>query len=268
MSRSARLVLVGVAGGLLSGLFGVGGGIVMVPLLIWLTGMDQRQASATSLLAIVPASAVGTTTYLAGSAVNLLAGVLIAVGGVAGAQLGSALLARLPLRVLRWLFVVLMLDVAFRTLTQTPSRGSEFLVHPLSGLGLVVLGVVMGVASGLFGIGGGTIAVPGMMLGFGVGDLLAKGTSLLAIIPTGISGSIANVRRGMATVHDGLLVGLPAAAASWVGARTAFALPARTAAVLFAGLMVVAAAQLARRALRDRPRVSEASGLDQEQNGE
>lgn len=252
MNRVLRLLAVGVAGGLLSGLFGVGGGIVMVPLLIWLTGMDQRQASATSLLAIVPASAAGMITYLTGSAVNLMAGVLIAVGGVIGAQLGAALLARLPIRLLRWLFVALMLVVAVRTVLATPSRGADFDIGPLSGLGLVVLGVFMGTASGLFGVGGGTIAVPGMMVGFGVGDLLAKGTSLLAMIPTALSGSVANVRRGLTTLHDGALVGLPAVVASWGGVRLAFAIPARTASVLFALLMLVAAAQLAQRAWAER----------------
>ena len=57
------LVLIGGIGGLLSGAFGVGGGIVMVPLLIVLARLDQRHASATSLVAIVPAAAAGAISY-------------------------------------------------------------------------------------------------------------------------------------------------------------------------------------------------------------
>ncbi|MGO7983916.1 sulfite exporter TauE/SafE family protein, partial [Rhizobium johnstonii] len=78
------LVLTGVIGGVLSGAFGVGGGILMVPLLINLVGMNQRQASATSLLAIVPTSIVGSITYLAAGHVDLLAGLFLAIGGVIG----------------------------------------------------------------------------------------------------------------------------------------------------------------------------------------
>jgi hypothetical protein len=59
-----NLTAIGVVGGVLSGLFAVGGGILMVPLLVWRTGMDQRRAAATSLVAIVPTALVSSTTYL------------------------------------------------------------------------------------------------------------------------------------------------------------------------------------------------------------
>ena len=59
------LALIGLVGGILSGLFAIGGGILMVPLLVWRAHLDQRQASATSLAAIVPAAIVGSATYLA-----------------------------------------------------------------------------------------------------------------------------------------------------------------------------------------------------------
>ena len=57
------LVATGLVGGLFSGLFGVGGGVLMVPLLLWWSGMDQRRANATSLLAITPAAIVGAVSY-------------------------------------------------------------------------------------------------------------------------------------------------------------------------------------------------------------
>ena len=64
--------MIGLVGGLLSGAFGVGGGILMVPLLITFAGMDQRRASAASLAAIVPTAVVGSITYLANGEVDLL----------------------------------------------------------------------------------------------------------------------------------------------------------------------------------------------------
>ncbi|NUT59194.1 MAG: sulfite exporter TauE/SafE family protein, partial [Agromyces sp.] len=100
-----RLALVGAAGGLLSGAFGVGGGILMVPLLILFAGMDQRRASATSLAAIVPAALAGSLTYFANGEIDLLAALFVAIGGIVGSWIGSWLLRRLSLGWLRWLFV-------------------------------------------------------------------------------------------------------------------------------------------------------------------
>ncbi|MCU1406908.1 MAG: Permease, partial [Glaciihabitans sp.] len=73
MPRWLGLLIAGLLGGLLSGAFGVGGGIIMVPLLLALAKMDERQASITSLSAILPASIVGSIAYLAAGHVDLLA---------------------------------------------------------------------------------------------------------------------------------------------------------------------------------------------------
>lgn len=93
--------MIGVVGGLLSGLFAIGGGIIMVPLLAFFAGLDLRGASATSLAAVVPASVAGALTYLLHGEIDGVAGVLIA----AGAIVGSALLERISIARLRWLFI-------------------------------------------------------------------------------------------------------------------------------------------------------------------
>ena len=118
--------------------------------------------------------------------------------------------------------------------------------------GLLALGLVTGVLSGLFGIGGGIVVVPVLIAVFGVSDLVAKGTSLLVIVPTAITGTVSNVRAGLVRVRDGLAVGLPAAAASAGGALLAGLLSPRSSAVLFGALLLVFAAQMVRRALRGR----------------
>ncbi|MET0990207.1 MAG: sulfite exporter TauE/SafE family protein, partial [Glaciihabitans sp.] len=117
------LLLVGLIGGVLSGAFGIGGGIIMVPLLISLAGMDQKQAAATSLLAIIPTAIAGSATYLANGQIDLLAGLIIAVGAVGGALIGTALLRRIPLVWLRWIFSALILVGAVRMLFVAPERG-------------------------------------------------------------------------------------------------------------------------------------------------
>lgn len=249
--RWLLLLLVGLVGGFLSGLFGVGGGIIMVPLLTTLVRLDHRQAAATSLAAIVPTAIAGSVTYFAGGAVNVLAGALIGAGGVAGSIVGTRLLRKLPVSWLRWLFLVLLAVVAVRTTIQTPTRGSGMHIDVLVGAGLVVLGLAMGVASGLFGIGGGVLAVPVLIAVFGADDLLAKGTSLAAMILTALAGTIFNQRAGLVRPVDGLVVGFTAVAASFGGVALAFRLSPLVASVLFAVLIAFSAAQLVVAAIRE-----------------
>jgi hypothetical protein len=245
------LVLIGAIGGLLSGAFGVGGGIVMVPLLITLARLDQRRASATSLVAIIPAAIAGSISYAVVGEVHLLAAVIIAAGGIVGSLIGARLLRTLPIRWLRWLFIALLIVVTVRLFLEIPSREGMILLTPVSIPGLVLLGLVMGIASGLFGIGGGVIVVPMLVALFGAGDLLAKGTSLVAIIPGAVTGTIANARAGLVDVVDGVIVGVTAAAASFGGVALATALSPQAGTILFAALLLVATLQLVIRAIRD-----------------
>ena len=248
-----RLALVGAAGGLLSGAFGVGGGILMVPLLIFFAGMDQRRASATSLAAIIPAAVAGSLTYLANGEIDLLAALFVAIGGIVGSWIGTWLLRTLSLGWLRWLFIALLVAVAVRMVLVAPVRGDRLLdLDLLPILGMIALGVVIGIASGLFGIGGGVIMVPAFIALFGMSDLVAKGTSLAVMIPTAVSGSIANTRAGLVDLRVALVVGLAATVASFGGVAIAFLLSPEWSAWLFAALMVVAAVQLAVRAVRLR----------------
>ncbi|MEC5184519.1 putative membrane protein YfcA [Cryobacterium sp. MP_3.1] len=248
----SALVLTGVIGGLLSGLFGVGGGIVMVPLLISLVRMDQRRAATTSLAAIVPTSIVGSLTYLANGHIDLIAGAIIAAGAVVGALIGSNLLQRIPLFWLRWLFIALLIVVAARMLVVEPERGAALELNWIVVLGYLALGLTMGIASGLFGIGGGVIAVPALVAVFGVSDLIAKGTSLLVLVPTSIVGTVANLRAGLVDLPAGLVVGAAATVAAVPGVALAVLIPPRLSSILFAVLLILAAGQLTVKALRTK----------------
>jgi hypothetical protein len=248
------LAVIGLLGGLLSGAFGVGGGIIMVPLLIALARMNERQAASTSLVAIIPASSVGVITYLVQGHVDLIAGMIIATGAVIGAVIGSRLLHRIPLTWLRWMFIALLLVIAARLLLVAPIRGEDLELTWYVGIGYVALGLIMGIASGLFGIGGGVIAVPGLIAVFGVSDLIAKGTSLLVVIPTGIVGTLAHLRRGGVDVPAGIVVGVAATAASAPGVALALVIPPKLSGILFAVLLLLAAIQLIITAIVGRPR--------------
>ena len=114
------------------------------------------------------------------------------------------------------------------------------------------IGAVTGVAAGLFGIGGGVILVPALVVLFGFNDLLAKGTSLLAMVPTAAVGTLGNLRARQVDLRAGAVLGLAATAASFAGVALAFLVPPRASTALFAALLLGAAAQLLWRTLRPR----------------
>ena len=246
-----RLAIVGAAGGLFSGAFGVGGGILMVPLLITFARLDQRHAASTSLAAIVPAAIAGSVTYLVNGEIDLFAALFVAIGAVIGSWVGAWLLRTLSLGWLRWLFIALLLVVAVRLLVVAPVRGGGLAELDAATIAAMLgLGIVIGIASGLFGIGGGVIMVPAFIALFGMGDLVAKGTSLLVMIPTAVSGTIVNARAGIVDLRASLVVGIAATITSFAGVAIAFVLPPEWSAWLFAALILVSAAQLTIRAIR------------------
>ena len=96
------------------------------------------------------------------------------------------------------------------------------------------------------------IAVPALIALFGAGDLIAKGTSLLFMVPTAVSGTVNNVRGRVVDLRTGLIVGVAATIASFGGVALAFVMPPVVSSVLFAALLLAAAIQLAVRAWRMR----------------
>ena len=117
----------------------------------------------------------------------------------------------------------------------------------------LALGLVTGVLSGLFGVGGGILFVP-TLLALGLGQLEAQATSLLAILPTVAAGAWNQRRYGNLRVRTALIVGLASVVGVEVGARIAIALPESTLRRLFAVLLFAVAAQLVWRAVRARAR--------------
>jgi len=111
---TAILLLIGLFAGILSGIFGIGGGIVIVPSLIYLLKMTPQQATGTSLAALVLplGAAVGAYTYYRHGHLQIMPAVLIAVGMIAGAFLGAQIAASVDAIVLRRAFAVLLVVMA------------------------------------------------------------------------------------------------------------------------------------------------------------
>ena len=224
----------------------------MVPILLWWTQMDQRRASATSLLAITPAAIIGAISYGVGGVFAWLPAVFVAAGSITGAQLGAWILKRIPLEPLRWSFIAFVLLSGAMLFITVPNRDALFELSVMTAALLIVLGLFMGVAAGLFGIGGGVIVIPALMLFLGQSDLVAKSVSLLAMAPGSLSGSVSHLRYKSASLRDGAWVSIGAIVTTPVGAIVAFGLTPQVAAILFGALTLFVATSLIYRALKDR----------------
>jgi uncharacterized membrane protein YfcA len=186
----------GALAGFLGGLFGVGGGIVLVPLLVGRLNLTQHRAHGTSLGVVLFTSIAAGTVYAIHGNVAWLTGVVVAAASILTAPLGARLAARLSNVALKQAFSVFLLIVAARLLW-TPPSDALGQVQGLARIGVYLgIGCAVGVIAGLMGVGGGILAVPAFRLLLGMPQQLAQGTSLLVILGAAASGAHAHARRG------------------------------------------------------------------------
>lgn len=115
-SPRGRLVVIGLVGGFLAGFFGVGGGIVLVPLLVVLGRLSQHGAHATSLAAIFIIGLSTLAGYATAGEVDVALGVTLGIGGLAGSALGASLMHRLSASTLKLVFAALLVAMGVRML--------------------------------------------------------------------------------------------------------------------------------------------------------
>ncbi|HVM19863.1 MAG TPA: sulfite exporter TauE/SafE family protein, partial [Egibacteraceae bacterium] len=236
----AKAVAVGLVAGVMSGLFGIGGGAVMVPLLVLWLSLAQHRAHATSLAAIVLTAASGALAFARGDEIDVAAGLAIAAGAIVGAWAGAAIMHRLSPRRLRQAFSVLMLVVAVQMLIgYTPTGGVVALAGAVAVVGYVLLGLAAGALSATMGVGGGVIMVPAMVLLFGFTQHTAEGTSLLIIVPTALVGAVRHTRHGYTDWRLGALLGVAGIGGAWGGAALALGMDAELLQRLFAAFLLL-----------------------------
>jgi uncharacterized membrane protein YfcA len=238
-----RLAAVGAVAGLLSGLLGIGGGIIIVPGLMWAAGLDRHTASGTSLVAILPIAVVAAVTYAVapGGAFDPEASAVFVVGSLGGAVLGARVNARVSERALRMAFALITGVFGLRLVIPF-GFGAGHTTLPLdlvSILLLLALGVNGGFLAGLLGVGGGAIAIAVMVFALGTSQVLAQGIALVATIPTVIVAALTHRRQGSLSARDGLAVGFAGMTLAVPGALLAFAIPVSVLRVMFGVLLIV-----------------------------
>jgi uncharacterized membrane protein YfcA len=244
-----RIVAVGVIAGFTSGLFGVGGGIVIVPALVMVAGFPHKLATGTSLGAIVPISVAGIVGYATAGEVDWAAAACVALGAVVGAVAGTRWLLRISTPVLQLGFATAMALTAAKMFVDDGSGTGRSDLTVGMAAALVALGLASGVLAGLLGVGGGIIIVPVLTLAFGLPHVLAKGTSLAVILPTAVIGTIRNRQSRLTALRPAAVVGLAGIGSAYVASRLSIGLDPDLSQALFAGLVAVAALRLARTGL-------------------
>lgn len=259
-----RDLAIGLAVGIFSGMFGVGGGLVLVPFLVLVMHVAQKRAQATSLVMVALAATSGAITYARADSVAWLPSLVLVAGGLIGTLVGTTWVTRTPDRRLQLLFGLLLLAATARmvwgSFGQDTSTIASFSMA--TALGYVLSGIAMGVLSAMMGVGGGVIIIPILVAFFGFPQDLAAGTSLLVMIPIALVGATRLSRGGYTNWPQGLRFGVGAIGGAVVGAAVALAVSASIVQGAFAALLLVTAIQMLVKSRKGEPSLSDPTPTD------
>jgi uncharacterized protein len=245
------LFCIGILTGVLSGILGVGGGLVMVPALT-LFGLPLVQATATSLVAVFCSAASGSFQNLRIGDLDKSAALVLALFGIPTAQLGAWLGDRLPNPVLALGFAALLLTTIYlMTLKQKLQKqaslggavqgrtlGAERSPRQSSFTNTAGIGLLAGILSGLFGVGGGIVMVPLQMLLLEQPIKIAVRTSLGAIVVIALSGILQHSLNHHVLWVPGLCLGIGGILGAQFGTRLLPKLPDQVVDRLFRVLLL------------------------------
>lgn len=255
--------LAGVFVGVMSGLLGVGGGTIMVPIFRLAFGMSPLASTATSLFAIIPTSISGVVAHARAKTCVPKLGLALGVGGAVMSPLGVWLASVSP----GWLVICVAAIVigfsAFKMFKKAVKcapapRAGAASAHSASRepvpdqpvlsrkqyLQGACIGLIAGLASGYVGVGGGFIMVPLMLAVLDIPMSLASGTSLIAIMILAIPGVIEQGLLGNIDYLAGIAIVIGSIPGALVGARLVRVVPERQLRFIFGGFLLVAAVML------------------------
>ena len=234
-------ITIGFVGGLLSGLLGIGGGVVMVPLMALMAGLSQKISHAMALYAIIVIAFFGAAPYVISGDVRWDWAVALAAGSIIGARIGAKTLSsasEAPLKIGFGLFLVV---AAVTMVTAKPTSGLSMLTPLWLFLIMMVFGLMVGSLSGLLGVGGGIFMIPFMVIIAGASQQVAQGTSLVVIVPTAIVASLVLTKKGVGDLRQGLGMGAAGAIFALAGALIALHLPSQILRYIFAAVLLIVA---------------------------
>lgn len=252
-------LLIGIAAGLMSGLMGVGGGIVMIPPMTAFLGLTQHKAHGTSLGVIVFTAIAGALTYGFSGHTDVLIALELAAGSIVGARIGALVMNRIPARELRMIFAFFIFIIGLRLLVTLPGGQAIVQMGTVPGvITIVIIGLITGILSGMLGVGGGIVMVPAMVLVLGLAQQDAQGISLLVMIPTSIVGATTHLKKGNVVTRVVPWIAVMAIVFAIVGSSLAIGPLKEVLRQIFAVFLLVTSVQMTVTALRQKPQVKTA----------
>ena len=244
-TQHALAVLSGGAVGFSLGLIGGGGSILAVPLLLYVVGIrDPHVAIGTSALSVATNAFANLIGHWRAGNVKWSCAATFVVAGIVGAAIGSTLGKLVDGQELLFLFALAMIAVGVAMLRPRAAGGNPNVrLTPWIAARLIAVGLVVGAISGFFGIGGGFLIVPGLMLGSGMPILNAIGSSLLSVGSFGLTTAVNYALSGLVEWTIALLFIAGGVGGGFLGMRAAMSLAAnrRTLTFVFSGVIFAVA---------------------------
>lgn len=233
--------LVGLAAGVLSGMFGVGGGLLTTPALRLILGAPALIAVGTPLPVIVPTAITGALAYSRRGLADVPGGLAVGLWGAMAAVLGALLTdlagGSLVMLATAALILFMALDMTRQAFGKVRADSAMYEHHPRRAVALALLGIATGLYSGFLGLGGGFVLVPLLARWFGYPIKRAIGTSLVAIAVLAVPGSIAHMSLGHVDVSLALSLMIGVIPGAIVGAKFTAVAGDRAVKIGFAGLL-------------------------------
>lgn len=246
-------LILGVAAGILSGLFGIGGGIVMVPSLIVFFGMDILDANATSLAAmLLPVGILGVVSYYKAGLINVRDSLWIAGGLFLGSFAGGEFAMSISEAILGKLYAIILIYIAFNYLDvpswfkkePKPIREVPVVKRPV--WAFLLVGIGAGIFAGLFGKGGGIVIVPLLIAFFRYEPKKAAATSLAALqLPVGLPSVVIYAQNGHLNVLFAAFIAVGILFGALLGSKLGVKLPSAVFKKIFGVFLVFVAVYMA-----------------------
>lgn len=239
-------IVLGMALGTLGGLFGIGGGLIAIPVLGVLFNLDQQLAQGTALVMVVPNVLLAIWRYHQRNRIDIRHAAALGITSFCFAIGGAAVAVSLDAERMRIGFVGFLLALAAYTLLRVflrPQPGGTDLHHPWPWLG--ALGAGAGALGGLFGVGGAVLATPILTTVFGTSQVVAQGLSLSLAAPSTAVTLATYASHGQVDWALGLPLAVGGLLSISLGVKLAHALPERLLRLLFSGFLLLSAVMLA-----------------------
>ncbi|MEN2994268.1 MAG: sulfite exporter TauE/SafE family protein [Thermodesulfovibrio sp.] len=239
-SQIIHSLWIGLLAGCFGGLVGLGGGVVMIPLMVAVLKITQHKAHGTSLFALVFTGITGAITYGMKGSVDVIAALILAITAIFTATLGARFAHSLPEWKLKRAFGAFLIFAALILLAKP--YFAELYHFEIEGITkvitLLLIGIFAGFLAGMMGIGGGTVMVPALVLILNFGQHIAQGTSLLCMVPAGAMGAYTHLKLGnvIKELLPGLVIGI--IVGTYIGSNIAHALSDAYLRVIFALIII------------------------------